>query len=74
MPRLLLIVVLIPPCSKLLAADQSWRLDSPDSSELHVHGNVSTVTAFIAVNTPSRGVAASNQAEICPPDLGFATR
>jgi hypothetical protein len=41
MLRLLLIAVLIPPCPKLLAADQSWSLDSPDSSELHVHGNVS---------------------------------
>lgn len=41
MLRLLLIAVLILPCPKLLAADQSWSLDSPDSSELHVHGNVS---------------------------------
>jgi hypothetical protein len=41
MLRLLLILVLILPCAKLLAADQSWSLDSPDSSALSVHGSVS---------------------------------
>ena len=42
MLRLLIIAILILPCPKLVAADQSWPLDSNDSSELHVHGNVST--------------------------------
>ena len=41
MLRLLIIAILILPCPKLVAADQSWPLDSNDSSELHVHGNVS---------------------------------
>lgn len=41
MLRLLLIAVLIPLCPKLLAADQSWSLDSPASSELSVHGTLS---------------------------------
>lgn len=41
MLRLIVVVVLILPCPKLVAADQSWPLDSPDSSELSVHGSVS---------------------------------
>lgn len=43
MPRLLLIFILFLPCSELLAADQSWPLNSPDLSELDVHGNVAAV-------------------------------
>lgn len=41
MLRLLIIAILILPCPKLVAANQSWPLDSNDSSELDLHGNVS---------------------------------
>jgi hypothetical protein len=41
MLRLIIVVGLIPPCPKLLAADQSWSLNSPESSVLRVRGNVS---------------------------------
>jgi len=38
---LLLHVILILPCQTLVATDQYWSLDSPDSLELGVHGSVS---------------------------------
>ena len=38
---LIVFVILILPCQTLVAADQSWSLDSPDSLELGVHGSVS---------------------------------
>ena len=41
MLRLIVVVVLILPCPKLLAADVAWSLNSSESSELSVHGNVS---------------------------------
>jgi len=41
MLRLIVVVVLMLPCPKQVAADQSWSLDSPDSSELHVQGRIS---------------------------------
>jgi len=42
MLRLIAVVVLILPCPKLVAADQSWSLDSPESSGLSVHGSLAT--------------------------------
>ncbi len=41
MLRFMVFVVLILPCVNLMAADQSWSLDSAESSELSVLGNVS---------------------------------
>ena len=41
MLQTIFLTVLILPSSKLLAADQAWSLDSVDSSELRVQGNVS---------------------------------
>lgn len=66
--------LLILSCLKVVAADRSWSLDLPESSELHVHGSVSAADGVEGSSLVFDGsclLKVKNSERLAAEDAGF---